>query len=391
MSSLKTKIIALADTYFEDTVSIRRYLHQYPELSFQEYETSKFIQNTLKNYDIPFQSSIVDTGVVALIEGQRPQSKCIALRADIDALPIVEQNDVSYASKNKGVMHACGHDFHTASLLGVARILNELKNEWEGSIKLIFQPGEEKLPGGASLMIEHGVLENPRVDKIIGQHVSPELACGTIGIKAGKFMASTDEIYINVIGKGGHAALPKGNINPILMASDLISSLYSHFSKETDYENVFSIGSIEGGSAGNIIPDEVQLKGTFRAMDMTFREHAHSVIETICKKVSQSHGGNCELNIVKGYPVLTNDEAFTSHCSNYAEDFMGADRVLSISKRMTSEDFAYYSHHVPSCFYRIGVGELNGVRKYLHNAEFDVDETALKHSIGLMSWLAIKS
>ena len=347
MSDLKRKIGRLANAFYEDTVSIRRHLHKHPELSFQEYETSTYIQQILAEYGIPFQSGVVDTGIVALIEGKDPHSKCIALRADIDALPIVEQTDVSYASSNHGVMHACGHDFHTASLLGVARILNALKAEWVGSVKLIFQPGEEKLPGGASLMIKDGVLENPRVDKIIGQHVSPELLSGTIGIKAGKFMASTDEVYIDVKGKGGHAALPEGNINPIVITSDLIIKLYDHFAQENDFDNVFSIGAIEGGSAGNIIPDRVRMQGTFRSLDMAFRKKAHADIKRICEEVSKSHAGSCELTIVEGYPVLQNDTEFTKHCTKSAKDYMGVDNVLAISKRMTAEDFAYYSHYVP--------------------------------------------
>ena len=391
MSDLKSKISSLANAYYNDAIMIRRHLHKYPELSFQEHQTSNYIQHKLTEYGIPFQAGVVDTGVVALINGVDPQSKCIALRADMDALPIHEQTNASYASKNKGVMHACGHDFHTASLLGVARILNVLKNEWRGSVKLIFQPGEEKLPGGASLMIKEGVLEKPRVDKIIGQHVSPELQSGTIGIKAGKFMASTDEVYIDVIGKGGHAALPEGNINPIVMASDLITKLYDHFAQESDFDNVFSIGAIKGGSTGNIIPDKVRLQGTFRALDMTFRKQAHNNIRHICDEVSKSHRGNCESTIVEGYPVLQNDIDFTKQCANNAKDYMGEDNVLAISKRMTAEDFAYYSHYIPSCFYRIGVGDSQSPRKHLHNAKFDIDESAIRHSMGLMSWLAVNS
>lgn len=389
MSQLKAQILDLAQQYFNDTVQLRRALHQNPELSFKEYETSKFIQEKLSEYNIPFESGIVETGIIALIKGINPDSRCIALRADIDALPINELNDVSYASKNEGVMHACGHDFHTASLLGVARILNELKDHWKGSIKLIFQPGEEKLPGGASLMIEQGVLENPKVEKIIGQHVSPELDCGTIGMKGGMFMASADEIYIDVIGKGGHAAIPEGRINPLLIAARLITNLYERFDSVADTPSVLSIGVIEGGSAGNIIPETVSMQGTFRAMDENWRAEAHQIIENICLKTAKDMGGECVLEIRKGYPFLKNDVHFTEHCFKQASELMGNQSVIKIPKRMTAEDFAYYSHHVPSCFYRIGVGEKNGERRYLHNPNFDVDEKALQHSVGLMSWLAI--
>jgi len=389
MSHLKAQIEELSEKYFGDTVDVRRHLHKNPELSFKEFNTSKFIQEKLSEYGIPFESGMVETGVVALIKGKNPNSKCIALRADMDALPIKELNDVSYCSQNEGIMHACGHDFHSASLLGAARILNELKDEWEGSIKLIFQPGEEKLPGGASLMIEEGVLENPKVDKIIAQHVSPELYCGIIGMKEGMFMASADEIYIDVIGKGGHAAIPEGRINPLVIASQLIINLYDRFDKVTDTPSVLSIGVIEGGTAGNIIPETVSMQGTFRAMDENWRAEAHQIIEDICHKTTKAMGGECSLEIRKGYPFLKNDIALTQHCFAHASEFLGKERVVKIPKRMTAEDFAYYSHHVPSCFYRIGVGEKNGDRKYLHHPHFDVDESALKYSIGLMSWLAV--
>ncbi len=391
MSQLKSKILALAEQYFNDTVDIRRRLHEYPELSFKEYETSTFIQEKLSEYGLAFKSGLVETGVVALIKGKNPESKCIALRADIDALPIQEMNNLSYASKNDGVMHACGHDFHTASLLGVARILNDLKDSWEGSMKLIFQPGEEKLPGGASLMIKEGVLENPKVNKIIGQHVSPELDCGIIGMKEGMFMASADEIYIDVIGKGGHAAIPEGRINPLIIASKLITKLYDRFDSVKDTPSVLSIGVIQGGSAGNIIPEKVSMQGTFRAMNEDWRSEAHQIIEEICSSTSKEMGGKYVLEIRKGYPFLKNDEHFTEHCFTQASELMGSDSVIKIPKRMTAEDFAYYSHHVPSCFYRIGVGDKNGSRRHLHNPNFNVEEAALKHSIGLMSWLAIKA
>jgi amidohydrolase len=391
MKNLQNKIKSLAENYFKDTVEIRRHLHAYPELSFKEYKTSEYIQQKLTAYGIPFTSGLVETGVVGLIKGKNSNSKCIALRADIDALPIQELNDSEYTSKNKGVMHACGHDVHTASLLGVGRILNELKEEWEGTIKLIFQPGEEKLPGGASLMIAEGVLENPKVDKIIGQHVSPELECGVIGMRGGMFMASADEIYIDVIGKGGHAALPKDRVNPLLIASKIITDLYDRFDRLKDTPSVFSLGVIKGGSAGNIIPDTVSLQGTFRAMNEEWRKEAHQIMRDICFSIAQEMNGKCDIDIKVGYPFLKNDESFTNLCFENAQKFIGAKNVIEIPKRMTAEDFSYYSHHVPACFYRLGVGINNQERKHLHNAYFDIDESALKNSIGIMSWLAIKS
>ena len=391
MKNLQNKIKSLAENYFKDTVEIRRHLHTYPELSFKEYKTSEYIQQKLTAYGIPFTSGLVETGVVGLIKGKNPNSKCIALRADIDALPIQELNDSDYTSKNKGVMHACGHDVHTASLLGVGRILNELKEEWEGTIKLIFQPGEEKLPGGASLMIAEGVLENPKVDKIIGQHVSPELDSGVIGMRGGMFMASADEIYIDVTGKGGHAALPKGRVNPLLIASKIITALYDRFDRVKETPSVFSLGVIEGGSAGNIIPDTVSLQGTFRAMNEEWRKEAHQIMRDICYSTAQEMSGKCDIDIKVGYPFLKNNESFTKLCFENAQKFIGAKNVIEIPKRMTAEDFSYYSHHIPACFYRLGVGINNQDRKHLHNAYFDIDESALKNSIGIMSWLAINS
>ena len=388
---LKEKIQLLSEEYHQDVVAIRRHLHSNPELSFHEYETSKFIQNKLEDYGISFQSGIANTGVVALIEGKNPQRKCIALRTDIDALAIQELNNVDYRSVNKGVMHACGHDVHTASLLGVARVLNKLKEEWEGSIKLIFQPAEEKFPGGASQMISEGVLENPKVNKIIGQHVSPELQSGIIGMCSGMFMASADEIYITVIGRGGHAALPALILNPVLMSSKIICSLYEHFDTIKDLQSVFSIGKVEGGSAGNIVPDLVKLQGTFRAMNEEYREKAHQKIREICQNISEEMGGSCEVDIKIGYPFLKNDEKLTSTCFKNAQAFIESDKVIEISKRMTAEDFAYYTHHVPACFYRLGVGFAGQEDRLLHNPYFDVDENALQLSVGMMSWLAVKA
>lgn len=389
--SLKEKIQDLAVGYHAEVVANRRHLHAHPELSFYEYETSKFIQQKLEEYGVSYQAGVVNTGVIALIEGKNPKSKCIALRADIDALPIQELNEVEYCSKNDGVMHACGHDVHTASLLGVARILNELKKEWEGSVKLIFQPAEEKLPGGASLMIKEGVLDNPKVDKIIGQHVSPELKSGVIGMRSGMFMASADEIYITAIGRGGHAALPEKTLNPVLMASKIVCALYEHFDAVDHIPSVLSIGVVDGGSAGNIVPDEVKLQGTFRAMNEEYRAQAHQKIHDICQAVANEMGGSCEVDVKVGYPFLQNDEALTASCFKNAQEFLNTNDVIEISKRMTAEDFAYYTHHVPACFYRLGVGFENESDRYLHNAHFDIDENALQLSVGMMAWLAVNA
>jgi amidohydrolase len=388
---LKASIQSLAADYHQEVIAIRRQLHAHPELSFQEFWTSKFIQQKLEEYGIPFQAGVVETGVVALLEGKNPSSRCIALRADIDALPIQELNEVDYCSLNDGVMHACGHDVHTASLLGVAKVLNELREEWEGSIKFIFQPAEEKLPGGASLMIKEGVLDNPRVEKIIGQHVSPELNAGVIGMRSGMFMASADEIYITAIGRGGHAALPERTLNPVLIASKLVCALYEYFDAVEDVPSVLSIGVVEGGSAGNIVPDKVSLQGTFRAMNEEYRAQAHEKIREICQRIAEETGGEVDLDIKVGYPFLQNDEDLTSHCFTQASAYSDEVNVMEIPKRMTAEDFAYYTHHVPACFYRLGVGFEGEDDRYLHNAHFDIDESALQLSVGMMAWLAVNA
>jgi amidohydrolase len=381
------KIKDLSALYHNDVVDVRRHLHMNPELSFEEFQTSEFIQQKLSEYGIDFRAGYVKTGIVAIIEGSNSAGKCIALRADIDALPIQETNTVDYRSKNKGVMHACGHDFHTASLLGVAKILNETKKDWSGTVKLIFQPGEETLPGGASLMIKEGVLKNPDVDLILGQHVSPELLSGTVGIREGLFMASADELYLTVNGIGGHAAIPQNNINPLKIAAQIISALYDKFDPISN--TIMSLGSIEGGTLGNIVPETVKLKGTFRAMDEKWRKEAHQEMRTICDTIAQKHGGSCKLEIKIGYPFLKNDNVLTAFCKKEAKLILGADSVIDIPKRMTAEDFAFYSHHVPACFYRIGVGFEGEPQRKLHNSSFDVQEKSFLTSVELMAALTI--
>lgn len=390
---LAKKIKDLANKYHQDVVKWRQHLHATPELSFQEFETSKFIQQVLKNHHIPF-STMAKTGVVALIKGTNANKKCIALRGDIDALPIIEQNSFTYKSKNEGVMHACGHDFHTSSLLGTALILNELKSEFEGTFKIIFQPSEEKIPSGAPAMIAEGVLENPKVDYIIGQHVSPELKTGTFGFKAGKFMASADEIYMTVKGKGGHAARPHETIDSVLTASQIIVNLQQVVSRKTNAFDtmVLSFGKIEGKGATNVLPDEVKIEGTLRAMNETLRFEAHKWIKEIAQNTAKASGATCDVNIVVGYPCVENNEEFTNKLIFEANNYLGKENVIDIPQRMGAEDFGYYSQKVPSCFYRVGTGNENKKTTFgLHTSHFNVDDDALQHSIGLMAWLAINS
>lgn len=379
-----------AKSYSEEVIEIRRHLHQNPELSFKEYNTSNYIQNYLNKLDIEFKNGVVDTGIVALIKGKNPEAKTIALRADIDALPIQEENTVNYKSINEGVMHACGHDVHAASLLGAAKILNELKEEFEGTIKLIFQPGEEKLPGGASLMIKEGVLQNPTPKAIIGQHVFPDLPAGKVGFKPGMYMASCDEIYVTIKGKGGHAALPHTFIDPIFISSSIITNLQQIVSRRAkpSTPTVLSFGKINSkGGATNIIPDEVYLEGTFRTMDEIWREEAHKLIKQIAADIAKTMGGECIIDIKKGYPFLKNDESLTNQSILFAKEYLGEENVIDLELRMTGEDFAFYAQQIPGCFYRLGTGKSTG----LHTSTFNIDEKSIETSIGLMSWMAISN
>ena len=390
--ALISKIKQLSSAYLDEIIEIRRKIHENPELSFEEFKTGKYIQQKLTEYQIPFKSGYVKTGISAIIEGKNPKSKTIALRADIDALPILEKNKVEYCSKNAGIMHACGHDVHTASLLGTAKILNELKNEFEGTVQLIFQPGEEKLPGGASLLIKEGIFNDTQPKSIFGQHVFPELEAGKVGFRPGMYMASTDEIYVTVKGKGGHGALPHTLVDPVLIASHLVVALQQLVSRQAKPEvpTVLSFGKVTANGATNVIPNEVRLEGTFRTMDETWREDAHQKMVKLATSIAEGMGGSCDFEIRKGYPFLTNDIELTNRAIAHAEAFLGKENVVELDLRMTAEDFAYYSQILPACFYRLGVrNETKGIISQVHTDTFDIDESALKTSIGLMCWLTI--
>jgi len=386
------KIKQLTESAFDEIVEIRRYIHKNPELSFKEHKTSAYIKSVLTSWGVSFTEDIADTGIVVLLEGNNPSSKTLALRADFDALPITEENEVDYCSVNKGVMHACGHDAHTASLLGVVKILNNLKQEWEGSVKFIFQPAEEMLPGGAQQMIKEGVLENPKVEKMIGQHVFPDLEVGKVGFRSGKYMASTDELHITIKGKGGHAALPHKYNSPLLAAAKLITDLDISFVKEKDRPSVLAIGFIEGLGSTNVIPEQVKLKGTLRAMDEAFRVLAHDKILAISNAIAQAYNLEIDFDIRKGYPCLVNNEALTKKSIAFAKQYLGKGNVIDLPIRMTAEDFSYYSHEVPSTFYRLGTANKSkGITHGLHTSRFNIDEQSLKIGMGLMAYLAIKN
>jgi len=390
---VKDSIKTLAKKYKKEVIRIRRELHQHPELSFKEYETNKRIAKILKANKIAFESGYAKTGIVVTIQGNHPNKKTIALRADIDALPIQETNRVKYKSKNEGIMHACGHDVHTASLLGCILILDQVKDKFTGTIKCIFQPGEELLPGGASLLIKEGVLKNPNPQSIVGQHVHPPLKVGKVGFKPGMYMASADEIYVTVKGKGGHAALPEHVVDPILIASNLIVSLQQIVSRKAppSIPTVLSFGKINSaGGATNIIPDEVKLEGTFRTFDEKWRKKAHKLMKKLAEQMAKSMGGVCDFNIKNGYPHLYNNPDLTVHLKQAAQQYLGKKNVVDLPARMTSEDFAFYSHIIPASFYRLGTGNPDkGINSPVHTSTFNIDEEALEIGSGLMAWLAI--
>lgn len=389
---IKEQIQQLSKNIFNDVVGNRRHLHAHPELSFHETETSAFISAKLDALGLKYQR-MADNGLVALIKGDKPSDKVIALRADMDALPITEANDVPYKSQNSGVMHACGHDVHTSSLLGTAKILTELKSQFGGTVKLIFQPAEEKLPGGASLMIKEGVLENPKPQAVLGQHVMPFIDAGKVGFRAGKYMASTDELYVTVKGKGGHGAQPQQNIDPVIITAHILTALQQVVSRFADPKSpsVLSFGKVIANGATNVIPNEVYLEGTFRTMDEQWRAEAHKKMKKMAEGIAESMGGSCEFNIMKGYPFLVNEEKLTASIRGFAEDYLGKENVLDLDIWMAAEDFAYYSQVADSCFYRLGTrNESRGITSSVHTPTFDVDESALELSTGLMAYMAVK-
>ncbi len=386
---LKDQIKDLAKQYAPEFIGVRHHLHANPELSYQEFKTAAFIQEKLTTLGIPFQS-MATTGVIGLMEGKNPGKKIIALRADMDALPILEENKVDYISTNKGIMHACGHDVHTTVLLGAAKILQQLKNEWEGTIKLIFQPGEERNPGGASILIKEGVLENPRPQAIFGLHVHPGLPAGKLSFKEGKVMASADEIYITIKGKGGHAASPQVAADTILIASHLIVALQQVISRNRNPfdASVLSITSFQGGHTTNVIPSEVKLMGTFRAMDEGWRFKAHAIMRKLATELVHSMGAEIDLHIDVGYPSVYNNERLHVTAKDLAKQFMGIENVGETELRMGAEDFGYYTQLIPGCFYRLGVmNEAMGITAGVHTPTFNIDESAIETGMGIMAWL----
>ena len=386
------EIKELAEGMMPELSKMRRHLHAHPELSFKETKTADFIEEQLIKIGISDYYRISETGIVALIKGKNPDNKCIALRADMDALPISEDNEVDYRSKNEGVMHACGHDVHTTCLLGAATILYKLKSKFEGTIKLIFQPGEEQSPGGASILIKQGVLENPKPLAIYALHVDPSIPSGEVGFRPGEYMASADEIHITIHGKGGHAALPHLTIDPITIAAYIITSLQQIVSRKCNptTPTVLSFGKIEGGKANNVIPDEVKLSGTFRTFDEQWRKDALELIKKTVHNIADIHGAKATVHIPPGYPTLFNNRELTEQSIATAAAYLEASNIHQLELRMTAEDFSFYAQKVPACFFRLGTNKNNTeFTASVHTPHFDIDESALKTGAGLLAELAI--
>jgi amidohydrolase len=389
IAEIKKKANALNDTLLK----IRRHIHQNPELSFQEFKTTQFVSETLKSWGLVFKP-LGATGGYVDIQGNYPNKKVIALRADLDALPIQEQNQKDYVSQNNGVMHACGHDVHTTCLLGVALLLHQLRSTFEGTVRCIFQPGEEKLPGGASLMIKDGILKNPDVQEIVGQHVMPLLEAGKLGFRSGMYMASADEIYITVKGKGGHGAHPHQNIDPVVIAAQIITELQTIVSRHAKpaTPSVLSIGKVIANGSTNVIPSEVYMEGTFRTYDEEWRNRAHRLIEKIAKNIADNHGATVDVDVRKGYPFLKNNEVLTQKVRNYAVEYLGEENVVDLELWPAGEDFAFYSQEIPATFYRLGTrNEVKGITSMVHTSTFDIDENALEIGVGFMAYSTLRN
>ncbi len=389
---MKEQIQQLAKQYAQEFIEIRRHIHAHPELSFQEVETAAFVRKKLDSWGIEYTAQVGGEGVVAIVKGNNPSSRSVALRGDMDALPIEEKTGVEYQSKNKGVMHACGHDVHTTCLLGAAKILNELKDHWNGTLTLVFQPAEEKLPGGASIMLKEGLFSKEKPQKMLAQHVFPELPVGKVGITPGAYMASSDELYITVKGKGGHGAKPDHAVDPVLIASHLVIALQQVVSRWSNpiTPSVLTIGKVIANGATNVIPSEVTMEGTFRTFDENWRSDAHQRMIALAKGLVEGMGGTVEFRVERGYPVVYNDPEVTAVSRKIAEDYLGKDNVVTLERRATAEDFAYFSQVVPGCFYRLGTASENGDNRFsVHHPQFNIDEKAIELGMGLMAFMAI--
>jgi len=390
---MKEQIQLLTAKYQKYVVECYHHLHAHPELSFHEFETAHFIESELSKMGIPYRAGIGGTGILGKIEGRNPLKMVIALRADIDALPVCEEVEIPWKSTNENVMHACGHDAHTVSLLGAAQILKELRNDFEGTILLVFQPGEEKAPGGARLMLEDGVFDELEPELILGQHVSVDYPTGTMGFLSGMIMASADEIHVKIHGKGGHGALPHLCNDTVLAAAQTLVALQQVRSRLCHplTPMVLTFGRFVALGAQNIIPNEVQLSGTFRTSDEKWRAEAKEHIRHIITETAAAYGCTAEIDIPDGYPCVVNNETITNKARTFASEWVGEPNIRTLEVRMTSEDFGFFTQKYPCTFYRFGVkGEVNANTGGLHSSTFQIDEKALETGMGGMAWLAWK-
>ena len=392
INNLKGIILADTANLLSELSGLRRHFHMNPELSFEEHETAGYICSRLDEYGIPYRKGITGTGIIAEIKGSLEGDTVIALRAEMDALPVIERNKVPYASRTEGRMHACGHDAHMAMLLVTARMLKSIQDKFGGTVLLVFQPGEELSPGGARIMIESGALKDPEPDIVIAHHVLPELETGKVGYKAGMYMASSDEIYITVTGTGGHAALPHLVTDQIYLASKLIIRIkdeISAISEEKKIPTVLGIGRIRGDGATNVIPETVEISGTLRTFDEEWRKEAKEIIRRIAGSIEEEYGVRAEVRFAEGYPVLVNNKELTSAAMNLSRELLGNDNVETFDLRMSSEDFAFFSAAFPSLYYRIGIKKEGEKIRMLHSPDFDIDEEGMITGVANMCWLAI--
>jgi amidohydrolase len=390
LPGIKEHILEKSAGLKEEVIQLRRHFHMYPELSYQEVETSQFICSWLQKNGIDFRKGIAGTGILGTIKGKAQGNKVIALRAEMDALPITERKKTEYSSLNTGKMHACGHDVNMAMLMGTTKLLNSIRDQFGGTVLLIFQPGEEKSPGGARLVIESGELENPKPDIVIAQHVLPELETGKVGYKAGRYLASCDEIYITVTGKGGHAALPGLTTDQIYIASNLVVRLKNRMLEQQTINNiptVLGIGKISGEGATNIIPENVYIAGTFRTFDEKWRNEGLALVRTVSAETAQEFGVKIDVKIAEGYPVLFNDTDLTSKAIKFSKLLLGKNKIETYDIRMSSDDFSFYSSIAPSLYYRIGMRKKDSEILKLHTSEFDIDEDGMETGVANMSWL----
>ncbi|MEF8816807.1 MAG: M20 family metallopeptidase [Salinibacter sp.] len=382
-------IQSAADDVYPEVVDLRRALHRRPELSGEEHETARRVAERLEALGLDVRTGVYETGVVATLDGDEP-GPTLLLRADMDALPIQEETGLDFASEHEGVMHACGHDLHTSSLLGTAMILARHREAVHGQVRFCFQPHEERIPGGAKFMIEEGVLDardgGPAPAAAIGQHVKPDLPPGTLGVRPGAFMASTDEVYVTVTGAGGHAAAPHEGVDPVYVASEIVGALQSLVSRRCPpgVPSILTIGRLVADGATNVIPDTARLEGTFRAMDETWRFRAHALFRQLVRRTAEAHGATAEVEVREGYPALHNDEATTSLVRTAAHEYVGPGRTVDADRWFAGEDFAYFLQECPGTFYQLGVGSDHG----LHTSRFDPDEEALRTGTGFMAYLA---